>query len=648
MQHFLPSLLLWVSLSLAVAPCILAEQSSEDQPDPPRITGPHTEIEVRAEAPVLEGNYLGLDQVTFSRVSRDQLDQLLAYDLLTGLRLVPGVTISRYNLIGSYGGGEGGTLYIRGMGSGRPGGEIQFLVDGVPRMVGVWSHPLMDILGVDYIDEVDVVKGASPVLYGNTSFGAVEIRTRRQEQAGLSFDVSAAGGSHDTFMGGLNAGYRQGKVDVWLSAGYRHSTGHRPNAGGELQNYFGRFGLEPNPRWRLDVTFNHSNNFAQDPGAVSTGPPPRGQFNTDDWNVSVSLENSTGAWDGYTRFYRTEGAIRWQQWNDGQQLPEDSDTDYLNWGLRARQHWRTGDRLTVVFGLDADSYGGEFVHRVGSQATVQDAVRFWNVAPYALLEWHLGTAQTRVTPMVGLRTNVSRYFDRFMAPQAGLKVDHRGTELHASFSRGFNLPGVYAPFLYADWGGGDAWQELSPEQVWHVEAGVARLFWSRLKGEVTWFHDRVADALRFTAPPPRFDNIGDYTAHGLEFGLTFFPVEPVHVFTGYTWLMTDPERVPYTPRHSLTVGANYRPWRRLTLSLDAQYMDERWSKNPRYPAPEMRLDGFGLLNVRAQLDIAPLTWRERVIVFGAVENVTDAAYEYRPGYTMPGTVIFAGLKVMLK
>ena len=43
------------------------------------------------------------------------MDNLNAADLGTALRRTPGVNISRYNPIGSFGGAEGGGIFIRGM-----------------------------------------------------------------------------------------------------------------------------------------------------------------------------------------------------------------------------------------------------------------------------------------------------------------------------------------------------------------------------------------------------------------------------------------------------------------------------------------------------------------------------------------------------
>ncbi len=608
------------------------------------VSAVHTELEVRAAPPVIEGIHVDESGVAVSRVSRAQLEDLQAYDLLTGLRQVPGILISRYNLVGSYGGADGGTLYIRGLGSGRPGGEIQFLVDGIPKFVGVWTHPLMDVLGLDQVESIDVIKGASPVLYGNMSFGAVHVRTRSMREEGRILEMSVTGGGHDTLLGSFNAGFRQGRFDAWVSAGYRRSDGHRPHSAGELQNFFGRVAHEIAPGWRMSLRLTHTNNYAQDPGTVTEGPPRRGQFNTEDLTVLVALENERPGRAGYLRFYLDDGGINWQQWDTAREVPWDTDTDYRNWGLRGRQDWSANDHLRLVMGVDWDHYGGRVTQVRDGRTDSSRQTGFWNTAPYAMLEGDWGE-RTRFLPSVGVRFNVNRHFGNFLAPQAGFRLRRGVTEWHASVGRGFNLPGVYAAMLYADWHAGDTWQDLRPEKNWHLETGISHLLASMAQVSLTFFHDRITDGLRFSAPPPHFENVGAGTIDGVEATLSVFPLDSLQLFAATTWLHSRPDNLPYAPQHTLSFGGNYRIHRRLTLSLDGQAVGARWTGNPRYNSIGPRLERYFLLNSRLRLDVAPADRPGMVELFLSLENATDTTYEYRAGYPMPGRTLFGGVRI---
>lgn len=69
-------------------------------------------VEVVA-TPLIEGNRVTDYASEVTVVTGKQIENSGTLDLPSALRRVPGVNISRYNLIGSYGGAEGGAVYIR-------------------------------------------------------------------------------------------------------------------------------------------------------------------------------------------------------------------------------------------------------------------------------------------------------------------------------------------------------------------------------------------------------------------------------------------------------------------------------------------------------------------------------------------------------
>ncbi|MFO7876117.1 MAG: Plug domain-containing protein, partial [Desulfovermiculus sp.] len=129
------------------------------------------EVLVQA-SPIIEGNVVDDFGSLSTVVSQEQMERLNAQDLGTALRKTPGVSISRYNPIGSFGGGEGGGVFIRGMGSSRPGAEIKTFVDGVPMYMSVWNHPLLDLMSIDAAQSIEVFKGPQPQKFDN-AFSAI-------------------------------------------------------------------------------------------------------------------------------------------------------------------------------------------------------------------------------------------------------------------------------------------------------------------------------------------------------------------------------------------------------------------------------------------------------------------------------------------
>jgi iron complex outermembrane receptor protein len=107
-------------------------------------------------SPIIEGNEVDSFSGQKTTVTEQQIDDLNAQDLSTALRRTPGVNITRYNPVGSFGGASGGAVFIRGMGSSRPGSEIKMMVDGIPMYMSVWNHPLLDLMSIDPARSIEV------------------------------------------------------------------------------------------------------------------------------------------------------------------------------------------------------------------------------------------------------------------------------------------------------------------------------------------------------------------------------------------------------------------------------------------------------------------------------------------------------------
>ncbi len=112
--------------------------------------------------PVVEEISLDAFSANSALVGQDQLRDQNAVDLASALRRTPGVQISRYNPVGAFGGDQGGAVFIRGMGVSRPGSEIKTYVDGNPFYLGLWNHPLLDLLPVSAMQSITVYKSPQP------------------------------------------------------------------------------------------------------------------------------------------------------------------------------------------------------------------------------------------------------------------------------------------------------------------------------------------------------------------------------------------------------------------------------------------------------------------------------------------------------
>ena len=599
--------------------------------------------------PIIDGNRLTPLAGQVTTVSEDQLKELNAQDLQSALRETPGVVVSHFDPVGSFGGGEGGSVFIRGMGAARPGAEIQLAIDGIANFNSLWTHPLLDMLSVDIAQRIDVYKGAQPVLYGNMAFGVVDIVTKRQTDPGFTTSLQLAGGSYNTVVEVAEHGGKVDNFDYYLLQSYRYSDGHRPNSDGELQNYFGRIGYALTTNWEAHVVFNRTDNFADDPGSTITGQN-NGRFNDDDYLTIVTLANHYERADGYVKAYWNRGTLNWvNQYDSGTgKNDENTVTGYDNYGVKTRETFKPWDGGELMAGVDVDFISGKYNDVTAGSLTVFPRETFRIVSPYASLNqrWDFNNG-VYLQPSAGFRYfNHDIFADEF-APQAGLVLGVKDTEFHASYARGVNYPGI---FVDAFPPGNNLGHSLHAETLDHYELGASQRFSKLAKLDLTLFYDDGHDRIVLTYPPfpPVWKNINRFRTEGLETALTVTPVRDLALFGGFTVLNSNPGDLPYAPQWSASAGASYRFLQRFRLSVDSQYVGNQTALSRDRDINAIntsQISSYFLVNARLSYDFALPSWRLHGQIFVAGQNLTDAAYQQQPGYPMPGINGMGGVKL---
>lgn len=579
-------------------------------------------------------------------ISSAQLAALNAADLQAALRETPGVVVTHHNLVGSFGGGEGGAVFIRGMGTARPGGEIQLSVDGIPSYNSVWTHPILDMLSTDIAREITVYKGAQPVLFGNMAFAVVDLAPKFQETAGSSARLALTAGSFGTWSALAEGGVRTSSVDAYALASTRSSDGDRPNSDGRLRSYYTRLGWTLDSHWKAHLTYNRTDNFAQDPGPDAALVPAaqlysNGRFADDNHLLVGTLEHRYGSVEGTLTPYFSSGTLDWTgQYNTASKSNTDiTVTQYTNYGLKSRETVRPWSGAELLGGLDLDYITGKYRTVTGGVAGAFPRKFARLVQPYASIgqQWGLGEGWS-VRPSLGARHFQHNLFEDETSPQAGVVVAGAGCEFHASGARGVNYPGFYV-MAYPP--GNNLHRELKAETIDHREVGVSRRFGSRVKAELTYFRDRGADRIVTSSPPipPVWKNIGHYRTDGWEAGITVVPVREATLFAAVTRMNTKPADLPYAPTWSGSAGMNWRFGGRFQFSVDGQYVGERQVTSRARAATALNLVQLGsytVVNARIAADFRLSAWNLAGECFLAGENLGDATYQQRAGYPAPG------------
>lgn len=608
--------------------------------------------------PIVEGNEKDRYGSEKTVVREEQMEDLNAQDLASALRRTPGVNISRYDMIGSFGGATGGGVFIRGMGSSRPGAEIKTLIDGVPMFMSVWNHPLLDLISIDPAESIEVYKSPQPYMFGN-AFAVVNIVPKVRTTEGFQSKISFSGGSHETYIAKGEHGGRIDRFDYYAGGGYRVSDGHRENSDGELKDFYARIGYQLSNEWKVSLFGFMTDNYADDPGVEGKPDTMLGRYRTRAWLGIATIENKYNFGEGYLKLYRNDGDGDWlnQPSSSKRGLNEDLYNNFLFYGIKAREVFRFWEGGEIVTGIDWDYTEGDY-NKIFSDGSTDrwNGHNFDIFSPYLAMSHRIGNKDGfHVIPSAGFRYYDHSDFGSEVAPHAGLVLGYRDTLLHLGYSKGILYPGLevvvvsekITPAL------GVSWKDLGPEKMDHLEAGVRQYFFDKkLDIDLTWFYNDGKNRYVVVVPPPpppRYANIGNYRTKGFELSITAHPTETLSVFAGLTVLDKDPETLPYAPDTTFSAGLNWIFLENFKLSLDCQYVDRMYvdARGRRNTAANAStVDSYLILNGKLSYQLPLPTKRIQSEVFLAIENLTDNHYEYYPGYPMPGTTWMIGGKVV--
>lgn len=608
--------------------------------------------ELVVATPIIEGDRATDWGGLVTTVSAEQMDNLNAHDLAAALRRTPGVTITRYNRVGAFAGGEGGAVFVRGVGTSRPGGEVVLRIDGIPIGNPVWNHPLLDLASIGPAARIDVFKGPQPAYFGN-AFSSVNIVPKSWTAERPGARLSLAYGSDSTWHQGVETGAVHGPFDIIVGQTHSRSKGHRPSSSGRITEGYGRLGIALDEHWHLALFGLVTDATADDPGPRGNPALRNGTYESRDWLGTLTLAHDYEQASGEIKIYMTRGDGEWYD-----QRPPSRDTlnDWRNHGLRLHEELRLWEGGTVRLGLDYDVNQGDCKFIASNNAITYFERRSLRLlSPYAAIAQRFETEDGWwVQPSAGLRYYDHNVFDEAYAPQAGLTFGKGAFDWHLSYARGIVYPGLNVmifsnhviPAL------GQSWQDLDPERVEHFEGGVTWRVNDKASLGLTLFYDEGRDRYVFyravpPGPPDTWGNIESFRQRGAELTATVRPREDLSLFAGVTYLDPDPGDLPYSPEWTISTGANWRFHRDWEVNLDVVWVDRMHAlSRARVPntANNQTVGSHLVAN-------AKLTYHFRLPqgpdgrVFAALENLFDESYEYRPGYPMPGFSAMTGFEI---
>lgn len=592
-------------------------------------------------SPIVQDEYTTSDGADVVEIGAGQLSRLSAQDLPTALRHVPGVTISRFSPIGSFGGAQGGSVFVRGTGASRPGGSLTVLQDGVPSVGTFFNHPLMDLTPIDFAESLTVIKTPRPRTVPN-AFSAVELTTWRAREEGVGGEADLAYGRFRSLLTNVKAGVKEGPFDAAFGAAHRQSDGARKHNAARLDSAFFRTGLELGETDYLTFIYHFADSSVEDPGKKGFPPPKRERFASHMNTYTLRLETDRETVRGASAVFLTDGKIDWRKDHINEAVPTSPwgwvKTEWATYGYRGLYDVSLGD-WTGSFGLDSIVEEGRTRTIRGKDRVVTFGgpwQREATTSPYlgARYAWRL-TDEYVLTPSVGARYHMNSKFKNEFAPSTALDFGTPDAGVFAAWSRGVHYPGLI--FL----------QNRAPCQAEIMDALNAgfRAEWDEAASlRLAAFHQRLKDRIDQTAFGYR--NLGRAEVTGVEATLRVNPTEALGLYGGATLSAPQQKHLARLPRWTTTLGASYAFLTYWHLDCDVEYVAKMYSYTSR--AVEVNdlaeVSGYWTANVRLALDtraVLPIDgeW------YLAAENVFNRHYEYFPGYEMPGVMLYAGMKI---
>jgi iron complex outermembrane receptor protein len=598
---------------------------------------------------------VGVDQIQLGRREAG---------LEESLEGIPGVIAENR---GNYSNSGGLRLSIRGD---LPG--VQLLQDGVPlTMADGTTEPNNIDLGS--AGSIEVIRGPSSVLYGNSGGGVVSVTTQFPASApivvhpGIQFGSNGYNrqqlkleGSLGSFGYVVNAnrtqtdGFRQyGSADIRrLNVVTRSQLAERTTLGAVINVYDMPFGENPSTLTR-DLARNDPTTVRQgafDQGWGESGTQAQGGLNLEHEFAPGRTLRATAWGEGRTVWNPIPGRI--------------IDVHRRAGGVRsAYQHAAMVGSLPLELTAGVDlsyqrddrhEFANDGVASPGGRAQegalqLNQLERVLSLAPFAQGTLDL-TSELAVTAGVRYDSYHFKATDRLLAdgdqsgtrdlsaasPMVGLNYSpRRELNVYANFAEAYQTPTMRQLSNRPDGAGGFN-QSLGPEYLHSFEVGVrGSLAGPRLDYSLTGYSSQVKDALiayQGVGEQVFYRNAGESSRRGIELSLAWQPIPELNARVAYTWqdfvydrylsggVDVSGNREPGIPPHSVFGQlTNTTPWG-LTSALTARWVDS-------YPVNDANTESnwaFTVVGFRVSLDreIGRIAARP----FAGIDNIFDERY----------------------
>ncbi|TPV33775.1 TonB-dependent receptor [Paucihalobacter ruber] len=473
------------------------------------------------------------------------------------------------------------------------------------------------LLSVQNIEQIEIVKGASSVLYGSgASTAVISITSKKSSEKPISGNFSTMIGSNkpqdvgnfnaEQFVNNAQVGGSLGKWFYEVSFQNRFTDGLSAVAApdGEAQfesDVFNAFNVNAKLGYRFSENLKISRFFALD--QFKSGFD---NFDfTDADNLSESKQRRIGGnlqWqfknskfvfnDSYTRVERGITSA----------FPSKFDSEFFAFDTYFQHQFNTSISATLGLNLTnskMNSFSIPFGGTDFEPSIQEDDANFTIVDPYLNV---LYISDFGLNVNAGARLNTHSVYENKVVyninPSYNFKLKENNLKLLSSYSTAYITPSLFQIF---DPSFGN--EDLLPEENRTIEAGLEFTNSKSLRVSVVYFNREEKNFVDFVTLNPdlfisQYQNIADlFTSSGVEVEFSNRFGNKIQLNANYTFTDADTRFALRIPKHKVNASLLYMPSQKTTLSLAYQFNDSREDQffNPSTFASErVTLSSFGI------------------------------------------------------
>ena len=597
---------------------------------------------------------------TVVTISKETLENSAGQSVADLLNTVSGIEING----GRSNDGQNLNYYVRG-GRNR---QVVIMVDGVQLNDAsqIANDYDLRLVPASSVEKIEILKGASSVLYGSGAATAViSITTKKASKEPIAATITSTLStnrpterdkntslqsftSHASVNGTLN------KFFYNTSFSNRYTDGLSAIAAPEGEDLFesdvfNRYDGRINLGYHIseDITISQFFSFDKFKAGFDNFDFTDAEFR------SISEQLKTGGhfeWKYKNGTYVFNDTYTWIKREIASGFPSKYDSDSYTFDNYINHRFTS--QLQVVVGLNGNfssfnSFSIPFGESNFNQDVDEDTAKFNIIDPYVNAVY---ISDFGLTLNAGARLNIHSVYDTHLVyninPSYAFDFGGNTLKVLGSYSTAYITPSLFQLYdpLYGN-------EELTPEEDTTMEGGLEFSSEENFRVSALYFNREEKNYIDFVTIDPdlfisQYLNIDEtFTTSGIEVEVYKKFGDKVTVQANYTNTQADERFALRIPEHKANASIGYKLGKSVFLGVDYQYVSEREDNffNPdTFMNEVVTLESYGILNFKINGQVT-----KNLKLFAGISNILDEEYEELYRYQTRGRNIHTGFTLNL-